>query len=282
MNGFQIDESVLSGPAFAGLSARAQALLMRASFYCQAHGLAVLVGASLGVIGGSRSTARELVAAGLWATVGGDNFTGSINLRRVQACNRARRYRERHRGEASRSSVTESVTNSVTNITLQRDELRDDQRYALEKSPENLANSQDFSRAPAPALSLISSSLSGSSNSSPLLALSSGSGSEISDAGARVASPVPKPKREPKPKALTWRRVPESWQPSPEHRQIARDLRIPFDLELAKFRDHEFTVPKRDPDATFRNWIRNAKPSPALPPPPTNGHKFATVAEIDR
>jgi hypothetical protein len=76
--------------------------------------------------------------------------------------------------------------------------------------------------------------------------------------------------------------VPEAWQPSPEHRQIARDLRIPFDLELAKFRDHEFTVPKRDPDATFRNWIRNAKPSAALPPPPPNGHKFATMAEIDR
>jgi hypothetical protein len=81
--------------------------------------------------------------------------------------------------------------------------------------------------------------------------------------------------------------VPEGWQPSDQHRQIASECCVPFELELAKFRDHEFSTPKHDPDATFRNWLRNARPAksppfPALPAPPkANGH-HATKAEIDR
>jgi hypothetical protein len=205
--------------------------------------------------------------------------------RQVSTRERVRRHRERQRGGVT--SVTGNALQALQNVTSESVTSVTTQGPESTENPAKGPISSDSSSvtrlagARAPALSLISSSSSLSGSSSSLLALS-GSGSEISDAGARVASPVPRAKREPKLKALTWRRVPESWQPSPEHRQIARDLRIPFDLELAKFRDHEFTVPKRDPDATFRNWIRNAKPSAALPPPPTNGHKHATMADIDR
>lgn len=87
-----------------------------------------------------------------------------------------------------------------------------------------------------------------------------------------------------KPKAVTWRRVPADWEPTPEHASIARDMAVDLALEASKFRDHEFARPKRDAHATFRNWLRAAKPSPR----PLNGaghsaapRKHATVADID-
>ena len=53
------------------------------------------------------------------------------------------------------------------------------------------------------------------------------------------------------------RRVPESWQPTEEHREIARTEVRDFDRELAKFRDCEFKTPHKDWDAVFRNWLRS-------------------------
>jgi hypothetical protein len=41
---------------------------------------------------------------------------------------------------------------------------------------------------------------------------------------------------------------------------MAKDLAVDLGLELAKFRDHEFDKLRSDPDATFRNWLRNAQP----------------------
>lgn len=61
-----------------------------------------------------------------------------------------------------------------------------------------------------------------------------------------------------------WRRVPADWEPTLEHRALARDLCVDFGLELAKFRDFEFGSPKSDAGATFRNWLRNAKPSGSM------------------
>jgi hypothetical protein len=75
------------------------------------------------------------------------------------------------------------------------------------------------------------------------------------------------------PKQARWRRVPDDFKPTEEHRRIARERGLDFPLELAKFRDHEFDKPKSDPDATFRNWLRNASPPrtsgvrPFDPPP---------------
>ena len=114
--------------------------------------------------------------------------------------------------------------------------------------------------------------------SSPLLA-----SSEDLTGSARVHAPTPKPPKAPK--QPTWRRVPGDWQPSPEHVQIAIAMAVDLQLEASKFRDHEFQRPKRDADATFRNWLRAAKPSPR----PLNGaghsatpRKYATVDDVDR
>lgn len=72
--------------------------------------------------------------------------------------------------------------------------------------------------------------------------------------------------RQPQP----WRRFPPDWQPTQEHRELASSLRVNLELELAKIRDFEFSRPRRDPDATFRTWLRTAaerasRPSNARP-----------------
>ena len=64
----------------------------------------------------------------------------------------------------------------------------------------------------------------------------------------------------PKPRKRRWRRVPTGWEPNDGHRALAIKLGVSFDTELAKYRDHDYGTPKTDPDATFRNWLRNAKP----------------------
>lgn len=51
---------------------------------------------------------------------------------------------------------------------------------------------------------------------------------------------------------------------------MASSLRVNLELELAKIRDFEFSRPRRDPDATFRTWLRTAaerasRPSNARP-----------------
>lgn len=62
-------------------------------------------------------------------------------------------------------------------------------------------------------------------------------------------------------RSARWRRCPESWKPNEQHEQLARERGVDLALELAKFRDHDFSAPKADPDATFRNWLRSAKPN---------------------
>lgn len=56
----------------------------------------------------------------------------------------------------------------------------------------------------------------------------------------------------------SWKRVPETWVPNDQHRALASELGVHFETELANFRDFDFTRPKKDPDATFRTWLRKA------------------------
>jgi hypothetical protein len=59
-------------------------------------------------------------------------------------------------------------------------------------------------------------------------------------------------------RASKWTRVPSTFQPNDDERELAKTLRVNFEIELAKFRDHEFAKPKVDPHAAFRNWLRTA------------------------
>lgn len=75
-----------------------------------------------------------------------------------------------------------------------------------------------------------------------------------------VGGATVEPDSEPKRKRGRKGKPPADWQPTDAHRAIARERGVDFELELAKFRDHEFATPKSDYDATFRNWLRSATP----------------------
>lgn len=64
------------------------------------------------------------------------------------------------------------------------------------------------------------------------------------------------------------RQIPDDWQPSDAHAELARSLRLNPGAELAKFRDHFKSngKPLKDWDAAFRNWLRR---SAEMGTPPT-------------
>jgi len=68
---------------------------------------------------------------------------------------------------------------------------------------------------------------------------------------------------EAKPKRGRKGKPPADFEPTDAHRSIARERSVDFDLELAKFRDHEFQRAIVDHDAAFRNWLRSASPARA-------------------
>jgi hypothetical protein len=52
--------------------------------------------------------------------------------------------------------------------------------------------------------------------------------------------------------------VPEDWQPHDGHRARAEELGVSFNLELQKFRCHEYRIPKTDWNRAFFGWLGNA------------------------
>ncbi|HCS2945725.1 TPA: hypothetical protein OQU49_004325 [Shigella flexneri] len=63
-------------------------------------------------------------------------------------------------------------------------------------------------------------------------------------------------------------KLPDSWTPTPEHRAQAEASGIDSDLEATKLRDWALSKgeSRKDWDATFRNWLRNARPTPGYGP----------------
>jgi hypothetical protein len=59
-------------------------------------------------------------------------------------------------------------------------------------------------------------------------------------------------------KAKSWKFCPADFQPSEAHRLLARQLTVNLEVELAKFRDHEYAKPKTDPGRAFATWLRTA------------------------
>lgn len=56
------------------------------------------------------------------------------------------------------------------------------------------------------------------------------------------------------------RQIPDDWSPTEAHREMAVRLSVDCDEEAEKFRDHWLAKgeAKKDWDAAFRNWLRNA------------------------
>ena len=72
-----------------------------------------------------------------------------------------------------------------------------------------------------------------------------------------------------------WKFVPDDWQPTERHTELARSLDVSMSRELVKFRDHEFKDPKTDADRAFSRWLRTAAEMGRKPP---NGSQAAAVS----
>lgn len=62
--------------------------------------------------------------------------------------------------------------------------------------------------------------------------------------------------------------LPDDWTPTDAHRTLAVERHVDCDLEADKLRDWAASKgeSRKDWDATFRNWLRNAKPDPRTTP----------------
>jgi hypothetical protein len=62
-------------------------------------------------------------------------------------------------------------------------------------------------------------------------------------------------------------KLPDDWAPNDTHKRIAVEQRVPVDVEATKMRDWADSkgITRKDWDATFRNWLRNAKPTIPAP-----------------
>jgi hypothetical protein len=189
-----------------------------------------------------RAVAIELVGAGLWEAV--ENGWRIIDWCEPEATPESELSAKR--AEAGRKGGLAKASNRVANGASKP--LATDLANAVATDGLAAGNVTDPSLSPTPPLPDSTGLDLSDSESSP--ALSSDQRPESKRArGERKA-----------PKQARWRVVPEEFEPTDEHRRIARERGLDFNLELAKFRDHEFDKPKSDPHATFRNWLRNATP----------------------
>ena len=307
MRGFAVDEPTINCPAFRGLSAQAARLLLLAAVYCPARKLRGLNDKAIRALQAKPAEAWELVTAGFWAAED-DQYVGAIDLESPRARSarvageasaraRAERYgtaqpRKPERSPNGGSNVPERPpergrTIARTELERSPNGARTFTRTQLERSAErSRTEANDATDPPSPPdpplPSQISSFSALSAVSFPLLASLQGPESKRAHADDELETRSKSVANSERKRRPTWRRVSPEWQPTAEHARIAHDRRVDLALEIAKFRDHEFATPKRDPDATFRNWLRSARPELGARPPVSTGYKHATLDEIDQ
>jgi hypothetical protein len=286
---FLVSEAVLTGPAFSELPDGAARLLLRASSYCSTHGLSVVTTTALRVMLATRRQAEELVSAGFWleTETGWESLLSSgepdetleprSELRSVRAQAGRLGGQKSALARAGLYGTAQPRSKLEANGFASEDDPEANHRskpnQTDEATPKQNAEAKTGVGSPSHTLPLLS--LSGSSSfpalSEPFSSL------QLSSEGP---DPLPARGRK-KPKSARWRRVPNDWEPTAEHLQLAVSLNVDLQLEQAKFRDHEFEKSKSDPDATFRNWLRNAKPSQRPLGAQTTERKYASSDDID-
>ena len=80
--------------------------------------------------------------------------------------------------------------------------------------------------------------------------------------------------------------LPEGWEPTPDHHQLAKDQGVNCLHEAAKFRDHAAANDRRqrDWDASFRTWLRRSRDYGAAGQnraPPDNRHRQPEVGSAE-
>jgi hypothetical protein len=98
-----------------------------------------------------------------------------------------------------------------------------------------------------------------------------------SQVGSQVGDPKVREKR-------GWSRVPPTEQLTEDRIRMAREIRLMplavVQAEWAAFKDHDYPAPKKDVDATWRNWCRKVK-APLPVPPPAPGKRSAPRSDDD-
>lgn len=77
-------------------------------------------------------------------------------------------------------------------------------------------------------------------------------------------------------------KLPDSWTPTAEHQAQAAQAGINISLEVDKMRDWALSKgeTRKDWNATFRNWLRNARPTPGYTPKPATGQRVLEEWEL--
>lgn len=77
-------------------------------------------------------------------------------------------------------------------------------------------------------------------------------------------------------------KLPDSWTPTAEHQAQAAQAGINISLEVEKMRDWALSKgeTRKDWNATFRNWLRNARPTPGYTPKPVTGQRVLEEWEL--
>ena len=101
----------------------------------------------------------------------------------------------------------------------------------------------------------------------------------VSDSTVPLPSPpLPAPSSAPKRAS----KLPDDWTPTAEHQAQAAQAGINISLEVEKMRDWALSKgeTRKDWNATFRNWLRNARPTPGYTPKPVTGQRVLEEWEL--
>ena len=101
----------------------------------------------------------------------------------------------------------------------------------------------------------------------------------VSDSTVPLPSP-PRPAPSSAPKRAS--KLPDDWTPTAEHQAQAAQAGINISLEVEKMRDWALSKgeTRKDWNATFRNWLRNARPTPGYTPKPVTGQRVLEEWEL--
>lgn len=230
-----LPDSVAHDPKVAALSPDARWLYIRCWCHCSEYMTdGVVTASALRVtMGAKRRHVAELVTAGLAHEL----QSGSVviydylehNTTRADA--ERQRVRARERVQSHRKRQCNALRNAL------QDPLQNALHEALQQ---NSAHSLD--------LSISGSGIPGGSSA----LISSSETGQVARAGKKSTT---------KAKRAAWREAQKALVPDEIHVRIATERGVDLQLELAKFRDHDFARPREDAAAAFRNWLRGARPA---------------------
>lgn len=251
MSWFKVDDRLCFHPKVLAAGNAAMGLWVRAGSWCagfpERNGK--VSAEILKSLGASLRDANRLVEVGLWSKDGDDfqfhdweEFQPSkqqVDARKEATRKRVAKHRNAKRNAASNAVNSEGVTalhdesNAVTNgvpVPVPIEEVA--------KAPSSKGGAGG-KLTPEPAQES---------------AAAGGAGEPAAEAAQQTA-------KKPSKRAT---QLPADWAPTPRHAEIAAERGIWVSVEAEKFRDYCAATGKtyRDHDAAFRNWLRNAKPSP--------------------